>query len=290
MRIDAYSNYNASLLFGCMNAGCFHSIESNESDDFYYEVQGKSRRSKSVYTENDYPVYGLLSVKYIFNPSTGDDLNVERFPVHLKGCSLYDKQGPYYIYINNNFVPMGFMYDYCIDNDTLENYLDNNISDEDRYQYKKLIMMRALVLDEEDKAKYMDYISGIPAEMLDSLDENTYAEDCAERSSQSCSDFEYDSKGYRADISADNKGLVYFSVPCSEGWKASVNGRSVDLIKVHYGLTAVPVDKGDNHIEFSYETPGLRQGMIISAVSGLMLIIYSVGGLLYRNKSRIYKS
>ena len=194
-------------------------------------------------------------------------MNVEFTNVNLKGCSLYDKQGPYYIYKNDNFVPMGFMYDYCIDDVTLENYLDETILEEDRYQYKKLIMMRALVLTEEDKEKYSAYISDIPEEMLELLDENTYAGDCTDRSAQSCSYFEYNSKGYKADISCEKSGLLYFSVPCSEGWTAKVNGRTVDIIKAHYGLTAVPVEQGDNHIEFVYETPGLRTGIIISAVS-----------------------
>jgi len=283
---NLYINHNASLFWNYMNAGCFHSIESNESDIFYYEVQGEKRLVRSQYTEEDYPVYGLLSVKYIFNPSTGDDLNVERFPVHLNGCSLYDKQGPYYIYKNDNFVPMGFMYDYCIDSDTLESYLDDNVSDEDRYQYKKLIMMRALVLDEMDKEKYSGYISEIPAEMLDNLDENTYAEDCSARALQSCSDFEYDSGGYRADISSASRGLVYFSVPCSAGWKATVNGESTELIKVHYGLTAVPVDDGLSHIEFVYETPGLKQGKLISCISLSVLLIYACLAFVSARKKR----
>lgn len=267
---------NYSMLWGYMNAGCFHSVESNESDDFYYGVQGNRRMMNSQYKEEDYPVYGLLSIKYIFNLSTNDDLNVEFTNVNLKGCSLYDKQGPYYIYKNDNFVPMGFMYDYCIDDVTLENYLDENILEEDRYQYKKLIMMRALVLTEEDKEKYSAYISDIPEEMLELLDENTYAGDCTDRSAQSCSYFEYNSKGYKADISCEKSGLLYFSVPCSEGWTAKVNGRTVDIIKAHYGLTAVPVEQGDNHIEFVYETPGLRTGIIISAVSCMVFLLYVI--------------
>ena len=174
------------------------------------------------------------------------------------------------------------MYDYCIDDVTLENYLDENILEEDRYQYKKLIMMRALVLTEEDKEKYSAYISDIPEEMLELLDENTYAGDCTDRSAQSCSYFEYNSKGYKADISCEKSGLLYFSVPCSEGWTAKVNDRTVDIIKAHYGLTAVPVEQGDNHIEFVYETPGLRTGIIISAVSCMVFLLYVIYVFLIR--------
>lgn len=276
---------NFNYMWGLLPCTSFHSIVSRESEDFYYNVQGRKRMMNGQYTEDDYPVFGLLSVKYIFNRSTGDDLNVENYPAHINGFDLFNKQGYYYIYENQHFVPMGFMYDYCIDKDALENYLDDNVSDEDRYQYKKLIMMRALVLDEEGKNKYSQYISDIPMDMLDNLDENTYAEDCSERSLQSCSDFEYDSGGYRADISTEKNGLVFFSVPCSDGWRATVNGKSVAPIKAHYGLTAVPVDKGDNHIEFAYETPGLKTGCVISAVSVSFFALYSFY-LLCKRKTR----
>lgn len=270
-----YSSDNFSMVWRYMNAGCYHSVESNESDDFYQAVQGKKRLMKSEYREEDYPVYGLLSVKYLFNISTNDDLNVEIVRNNTPGFSLYDKQGCYYIYKNDYFVPFGFMYDYCIDDETLEEYLEENTA-ENRYQYKKLVMMRALVLSEDDIQKYSGYITKLPEDMLENLNENSYFSDCNDRNTETCSSFEYDSKGFIAEITTDRPGLVYFSVPCSAGWSANVNGRNTEIIKAHYGLTAVPVESGENSIEFKYETPGLKTGIIISAMSLAILIVYII--------------
>lgn len=276
---------NFSMLWGYMNAGCFHSIEPDESDDFYNEFKGYSRNMMSKYEQEDYPAYSLLSVKYILNLSTADDLNVEILPVKLTGCSLYDKQECYYIYKNDCFIPFGFMYDYCIDDSTLTEYIDMNI-EKNQYQYKKLAMLRALILDKEDIEKYSDYIKVLPENMLDSLDENTYVSDCEERRAESCSYFDYDAKGFSAEIKTDKAGLVFFSVPCSEGWSAKVNGQNKEIIKAHYGLTAVAVEQGDNKIEFSYTTPGLKEGVLISAVSVIALFIYWIMTLVYnRNKN-----
>jgi len=275
---------NDSLMWGVMNAGCYNSTESNEGDDFYEEVKGFRRMMSSQYRQKDYPVYGLLSVKYLFNVSTNDDLNVEIDHIEVPGFSLYDKQGWFYIYKNDFYVPMGYMYDYCIDAETLEKYLNENIK-ENKYQYKQLAMMRALVMSDEDIEKYSDYIKKIPVELMDSLDEETYFSDCSDRSSESCSSFEYSSKGFSAEISADRSGLVYFSVPCSDGWTAKVNGKESEIIKVHYGLTAVAVEKGESLIEFNYETPGLKNGAIISMVSVGALILYLAAGCMLK-KSR----
>ncbi len=280
------SSNNYSMLWGYMNAGCFHSTESNENDDFYFGVQGKKRMMFSQYDENDYPVYSLLSIKYIFNASSGDDLNVELKPIKLKGCSLYEKQKCYYIYKNDCFIPFGFMYDYCIDDIALENYIDENIT-ENKYQYKQLAMLRALVLDKADIEKYSDYIKTLPVSMLKDLDEDTYSSDCLDRRTASCSSFEYDSKGYHAEISADKPGLVFFSVPCSNGWTAKINGNDTEIIKAHYGLTAVAVKQGENYIEFSYETPGLKEGKVLSLISLCVLCLYYSFCIVAKKKSEI---
>lgn len=266
---------NYSMFWGMSSSGSFHSVVPNSCENFYFGVQGKKRMMRSSYSEKDYPVYGLLSVKYIFNRSTGDDLNVQVYPADLKGFKLYDKQGYYYIYENEHFVPIGNMYTYCIRDKKLNEYLDSlDLNEEKRYTYKKMLMMRALVLNDEDIEKYSSYITEIPDEMMDSLDEETYFSDCDDRADSSCSVFEYDEKGFYAEITAGNSGLVYFSVPSVRGWSAKVNDKDIDIISAHYGLSAVPVEQGENKIEFSYKTPGLKEGSIITLAGLFLLLVY----------------
>ncbi|MBQ5988025.1 MAG: YfhO family protein [Oscillospiraceae bacterium] len=282
------SNVNYGMIWGYMNAGCFNSVEANEINDFYYNIKGEKRNMMSRYESEDYPAYSLLSVKYIFNLSTGDDLNVEINPVKMAGCSLYDKQQCYYIYKNDCYIPFGFMYDYCIDDKTLEEYLDENVT-ENKYQYKKFAMLRALVLYDDDIEQYKDYIKLLPPSMLENLDEESYYSDCENRRAKSCSSFEYDSKGYCAQITAARKGIVFFSVPCSDGWTVKVNGIETEIIKAHYGLSAVAVEPGENKIEFAYETPGIAEGKMITFVSATVLIIYSVLVIIQRRRRRVVR-
>ena len=265
---------NMTMIWDKMNISSFHSIISNEANEFYYNVQGKKRGVAAQYEVDDNAVYGLLSVKYLLNFSTGDDLNVEMKPANLDGFSLFDKQGMFYIYRNDYFVPLGVTYDYCIDDETLENYLNENVDENIKYQYKKLVMMRALVLDKEKIEQYKNYISPLPESMMDFLNEETYFSDCDVRSRNACTSFEYDSKRYSAEIIVDKPKLVYFSVPCADGWTAKVNGKDSEVIKAHYGLTAVAVEPGENKIEFSYETPGLKEGKTITFISLSVFVLY----------------
>lgn len=278
---------NNNFIWGYPTISSFHTIDIESDEKLYRKLTPETKTFRNVYTEDDYPVYSLLSVRYLFNHSTNDDLNVENFPVDIKGFELYDKQGYFYIYENKYFIPMGFMYDYYITDDRLQEYLDSQDFDDekDEYHYRQLVMLRALVISEEDAEKYSSLLKPLPYDMLCGLDVETYYSDCLERSSMSCDSFEYDSHGFRAEIIADKAGLLYFSVPEFKGWSAEVNGTAAEIVTVHYGLSAVKIEEGKNHIEFSYETPGLKMGKIITLSGLTVLIVYSAIVIIIKRKN-----
>lgn len=37
--------------------------------------------------------------------------------------------------------------------------------------------------------------------------------------------FEYDSKGFKAEVKSERENLLFFSVPSCDGWIAEVNGK-----------------------------------------------------------------
>ena len=100
-------------------------------------------------------------------------------------------------------------------------------------------------------------------------DEDLLAE-CTERTKTACDSFTYNSKGFHATISTDHENLVFFSVPWEEGWSAEVNGEPVAIEKADIGFMAVPVAAGDSEITFTYHTPGLKAGALLS-LGGLVL-------------------
>ncbi|MFR6496762.1 MAG: YfhO family protein [Ruminococcus sp.] len=107
-----------------------------------------------------------------------------------------------------------------------------------------------------------------------SMTEEEYLQECSNRAASACDSFQYDSSGFTATISLDSPNLVFFSVPYDEGWTATVNGKPVDVEEVDNGLMAVPVEAGDNTIEFHYETPGLHLGAWLTLGGVILLIVY----------------
>ncbi len=74
-------------------------------------------------------------------------------------------------------------------------------------------------------------------------------------------------------INANKKGTLFTSIPFDKGWTASVDGEKVDIKKVQNAFIGVSLEKGRQHIEFTYTPPGLVVGSIISIISLLLLVI-----------------
>jgi uncharacterized membrane protein YfhO len=73
--------------------------------------------------------------------------------------------------------------------------------------------------------------------------------------------------------------LLFLSIPFDKGWQAKVDGKSVQIEKVHFGLMGIMLDKGQHQVEFSFESPYVRVGAYISIISligylGLLGFIY----------------
>ena len=79
-------------------------------------------------------------------------------------------------------------------------------------------------------------------------------------------------QGFSGDITTAEKGLLYFSIPYSKGFTAFVNNQEVEIYRSNSGFMSVFVEAGTSHIEFMYETPGLKYGIYMSLFCLLIVI------------------
>ena len=308
-RIDG-QQYNANLIWNISSIDNFVTDSAASLIDFYSEFEIK--RTQAAFIDSRYyPLYSLLSCKYYLNQASGDDLNVEILPIKIEGFDKKDIQPYYHIYENKAYVPVGFSYDYYITESAINQFIkqyveehpqikteedrDENIDGKDamslmlanwagpvkynfseKYLQKMLVMLRAIVIPDEDESKVSGMLLPLPDTMLENLGTETYYADCADRKSESCSDFSFTKTGFEAKISSDKQNLVYFSVPIMDGWSAEVNGKEAEIVKVNYGFMAVKVDEGDNEIVFNYENKNFKTGAVISLVGLAMFICYMI--------------
>ena len=261
-RIDAYGAHNnLGLWFDKSCLQFFNSTVAPSIMEFYPEV-GVKRDVNSKPEVKNYALRGLLSVEYLITtPEKRESFEDEADA----GWTYLADVDSYALYHNDNYVPMGFTYDYYVTKQTYEASVKTLRSN---------LLMRALVLEDGDVAQYGQYLTELPDAMLDDLHYDSYTQDCADRRAHSCSVFQMNNAGFHAEITLDKANLVFFSVPYDDGFTAYVNGEKADILQVDEGLMAVLCPAGASSIDFVYQAAGLSASRVVTAVAIPVWVVY----------------
>lgn len=267
VRTDFYESLdNSAMFWQVQSIQAFHSIVPGSLMEFYDSI-GVERDVASRPDTTHYGLRALTSVKYLFDDEDDEDFfaGAEFDSPSMPGWAYYGNANGFDIYENTNYIPLGFTYDQYV---TAEQYEATAQSS------RELLMLKALVLSDEQIAKWGDMLTRLTNDQIDYTEE-AYEQDCADRAKLTCDTFMYTNTGFTATISTSKDVPVFFSIPYEEGWTAYVNGQPVDIEKVNVGFMAIRVAAGENvKIEFVYETPGLFLGITITVICVLLLALY----------------
>jgi len=78
------------------------------------------------------------------------------------------------------------------------------------------------------------------------------------------------------DLTTAQTSVMTTSIPYSTGWQLTVDGKSAATQVVNDGFVGARLGAGTHHIVLTYQTPGLKLGVLLSLVGGGFLL---VGGL-----------
>lgn len=76
----------------------------------------------------------------------------------------------------------------------------------------------------------------------------------------------------RGNIQVSGTRILCVSIPYSEGWTAKVDGKKVPVWKCNNMHLGILLEEGTHEIIFSYQTPGLAAGFVISFLAFLCLL------------------
>ncbi|MGX7150138.1 YfhO family protein [Enterococcus ureasiticus] len=96
----------------------------------------------------------------------------------------------------------------------------------------------------------------------------------------------FDVKGNhaQADMKLEKEQVVFTTIPYEEGWKATLDGKSVNIKPVQDSLIAVKVPKGQHTLRLTYYPKGFKLGVLLF-VGCIVLFIFYV----YWNKKKLLK-
>ena len=272
-RVDTYETHDNLGLW--LDKSCLQYFGSTAAPSIlsFYPALGVKRDVRSEPEISNYALRGLLSVKYLITtPEKQEDF----LAAADEGWDYYDTRDGFMLYENENYVPMGFTYDYYITEEEYEATVKNTRSN---------LLMRALVLSEEDAAVYGKYLKKLPEEKRNDLWYDTYVSDCADRRASACSVFQMTNSGFHAEIDLGKEDLVFFSVPYDDGFTAYVNGQEADILRVDEGLMAVLAPAGENTIDFVYQADGFSLASKVS-LAGLAVFAVYTGYFVWKKKKR----
>ena len=261
-RIDTYKIHDNIGMW--LDKSCLQYFGSTAAPSIlsFYPGLGVKRDVRSEPEITNYALRGLLSVEYLITtPEKRESFEDE---ADAGWTYLADVDG-YTLYHNDNYVPMGFTYDYYVTEATYQTSIKTLRSN---------LLMRALVLTDEDVAQYGRYLTELSEDMLNDLHYDSYTQDCADRRAHSCSVFQMNNAGFHAEITLDKANLVFFSVPYDDGFTAYVNGEKTDILQVDEGLMAVLCPAGASSIDFVYQAAGLSASRVVTAVAIPVWVVY----------------
>ena len=261
-RIDTYKVHDNIGMW--LDKSCLQYFGSTAAPSIlsFYPGLGVKRDVRSEPEITNYALRGLLSVEYLITtPEQRESFEDE---ADAGWTYLADVDG-YTLYHNDNYVPMGFTYDYYVTDATYQTSIKTLRSN---------LLMRALVLTDEDVAQYGKYLTELSEDMLNDLHYDSYTQDCADRRAHSCSVFQMNNAGFHAEITLDKANLVFFSVPYDDGFTAYVNGEKTDILQVDEGLMAVLCPAGASSIDFVYQAAGLSASRVVTAVAIPVWVVY----------------
>ena len=151
-RVDTYKTHDNLGLWLDKSSLQYFGSTAAPSILSFYPALGVKRDVRSEPDISNYALRSLLSVKYLITtPEKKEDF----LAAADDGWSYYDTKDGFMLYENENYVPMGFTYDYYITEESYETTIKNTRAN---------LLMRALVLSEEDAEAYGKYLKSCPTQ------------------------------------------------------------------------------------------------------------------------------
>lgn len=234
-------SYNFGYTSKIKNIKTFNSNISGSAFKFYNSLY-YGRHVATIIEESDKYLNDFLGVRYMI--SCNNKENLEQY-----GYKYLEESGPYRIYINPEYKEFGF---------GVNKYISNKDFKKLSIDERKKVLNDTIVLNDKQIEKY-----GYLYKPDNDINYET-------------NNFKYLKNGFKSYIISDKETLAIYTIPYDKGWKAYINGKNANIEEVDNGMMAVKINKGKNKILFKYFTPGLKEGIIITILSVISLIIYNI--------------
>jgi len=79
-------------------------------------------------------------------------------------------------------------------------------------------------------------------------------------------------------------GFLVFTENYFPGWRATLDGTPVKIYRTNGAFCGVLVPRGQHRVDFIYDPPFFKLGLVVSVVGWLLAMGIALGSLFYRRK------
>ena len=270
-----YKNYVSKIEKGSLPMDCRIDFRGHDSDFLAYNL-GLLRNHASV---EGYHSVITTGVDSLFKTASRDfwaknklraNVHQDEFDALLSVKTIYDidSVGNVVKREAEYFVPMGFAYDSYISRSEMDKIMgDTTIN-------LPLVMLNNVVLEDAEIERIGDLLTHGDTENMSDLSTAV-----ASRKQFVSTDFKGSSRGFEAKVALPAEKMMFFSVPYSKGFTATIDGVETPIYKANLCMMSLKVPKGEHKIILDYFPLGLKTGFWISLVGLLLLVL-----LMWRDK------
>ena len=248
------SSDNTLLMANALpGTGSFTSMVSGSIFRFY-EALGSPRPIFSP--EGPDGTRELLGGKYYVTTQPEEDEAI------LQEASMGGKK--FYLCEHENAVPIGSVY---------QTYMTEKDFHKIPKELRAVAMLKCLIVPEKHEkevAQVLKKYERLSAGELSVEQKDTCVK---ERMANGISCLNKDPDGFTVELNARKDGYALFTVPHDDGFSAQVDGEPVEILETN-GMMAVPVEKGENEIRFTWRNYDLMAGVLCSAAGVTAFAFY----------------
>ena len=251
--LDGRYRYNTTdnqhIFYGAISPiGAWHSTISGSIYSYWHTVSTGRGAHAPALTESMESLFGV-----------GYDISWEMRENQQPVQKIEGDGRTLYVYEREDALPLGYTYDTYMTRSELDNYdMDGRAK----------VMLQTLVVPDE----YEEIVAAV-LEEADMTKEYSTGELKELHRKESSSSLIKSKNGFVSVIETEDERYAFYSVPYSENWKVTVNGKDAEIID-SCGFMALKLDKGMNEIEFTYFNKSILIGSIITFVSLVLSVIY----------------
>lgn len=245
---NSFLTYNAGLLRNHASVEGYQSVITTGVDSLYKtatrDFWAKNKLRANVHQDE---FDALLSVKTIYDIDS------------LGNVAKRDAE---------HFIPMGFAYDSYLSRSEFNKLMGDTAVN------LPLAMLASVVIEDAQVETLRGLLKHGEAQASSGMDSVV-----AQRQQFVATHFKGTSRGFEAQVSLPAEKVMFFSVPYSDGFTATIDGKETPIYKANLCMMALRVPRGEHAIVLDYFPVGLKAGLWLSLLGVVLLLV-----LMWRDK------